>query len=719
MRAILRSLSIRQRLFVSSLLYVLPLAVLLYFTVSAIRSDIQFAELEKQGITFVRPLEELMLLVSEHRIIAYLRSQGAVGLESREQEAAKRIDDEFASLLSQSATPFSRFGSDHESLSQAHTGGIQPADIKEAWDKLRSRVNRLTPDATEVEYSKTISTIRRLIARVGDASNLILDPELPSYYLVDTTLVALPQVIEQTGDLSLLGLRARFGASPGAEDLPRLSLLISSLDKAGLQQIQNSLATAVQNDRQVRGDKSSIQKMMARPLQQFLDSTRNLLQAASPGREADKAGVSLEFAKLGLDAADSIGKFKDEAFNQLYLLLQDRIERHRQRMYTTLSLTFFCLALASVLVFIISRGITKPLGKVMSIAREIAAGRIQAASTRVGVLEKEYAGTLLHDSANLSRFRDEIWQLASVFVQMTNSLHSLVTQVQKSGIQVFTSSTEISAASRQIEATAAQQAASTNQVSVTASEISASCRALLESLNRVLEVASRTLSLAHEGQTRLSAMKSTMAELTDASGSIASQLEVISRTTGSIGSVITTMTKVADQTNLLSLNATMEAEKAGKYGLGFSVVAREIQRLADQTAIATLDMENLVVKVSTTVSTGVADMDRFVGQVREAVRDVEAISTELISSIINHLHGLLPRFEELGSAMDAQSAGADEISKAMNQLSEGAEQTRQVIRDFGNVTQQLIRAAAVLQEEVSKFNVDSASDGPPAQRSNP
>jgi methyl-accepting chemotaxis protein WspA len=350
----------------------------------------------------------------------------------------------------------------------------------------------------------------------------------------------------------------------------------------------------------------------------------------------------------------------------------------------------------------------------MSIAGEIAAGNIDEARAQIGMLGVEPTGAPGRDTAELSRFRDEVWQLASVFAHMTNSLHSLVLQVQRSGIQVLASSTEISASSRQMEATATQQAASTNQVNITAREISSSCRLLLESVNRVLTVASETLSLAQEGQSRLSGMKSTMEELTKATSSIASQLDGISETAGSIGAVITTMTKVADQTNLLSLNATIEAEKAGKYGLGFSVVAREIQRLADQTAVATLDIENLVRKMGATVSTGVAEMDEFVMQVRKTVQEVETISSELVSSIINHLHELLPRFKELGSAMDAQSAGADEISKAMNQLSEGAEQTRMVIHDFTNVTQQLITAADELQQEVSRFKATSARDEGPA-----
>ena len=115
-------------------------------------------------------------------------------------------------------------------------------------------------------------------------------------------------------------------------------------------------------------------------------------------------------------------------------------------------------------------------------------------------------------------------------------------------------------------------------------------------------------------------------------------LAIIRERAEDINVVITTITKVADQTNLLSINAAIEAEKAGEYGHGFLVVAREIRRLADQTAVATLDIERLVEQMQQAVAAGVMQMDRFSAEVKTGVQKVSGIS-EQFSTVIDKVQG--------------------------------------------------------------------------------
>src|ERR1041385_4835007 len=161
-------------------------------------------------------------------------------------------------------------------------------------------------------------------------------------------------------------------------------------------------------------------------------------------------------------------------------------------------------------------------------------------------------------------------------------------------------------------------------------------------MNEVNQVAEQTASLASSGQTSIGRMESTMRQIMEASGSITGKLAVLSEKTANINTVVTTITKVADQTNLLSLNAAIEAEKAGEYGLGFAVVAMEIRRLADQTAVATYDIEKMVKEMQSAVSAGVMGMDKFSDEVRRGVAEVRQGSTHL-APIIYQVQKLTPR----------------------------------------------------------------------------
>ena len=168
--------------------------------------------------------------------------------------------------------------------------------------------------------------------------------------------------------------------------------------------------------------------------------------------------------------------------------------------------------------------------------------------------------------------------------------------------------------------------------------------------------------------------------------------------------MVTTITKVADQTNLLSLNAAIEAEKAGEYGRGFAVVATEIRRLADQTAVATYDIERMVKDIQSAVTAGVMGMDKFSEEVRRGMQEVQEVGNQL-SQIIQQVQALAPRFEAVSEGMHAQATGAEQITESLGQLSDAAQQTVESLRQSNQVIDGLNRAAAGMRSSVSRFNV--------------
>jgi methyl-accepting chemotaxis protein WspA len=349
---------------------------------------------------------------------------------------------------------------------------------------------------------------------------------------------------------------------------------------------------------------------------------------------------------------------------------------------------------AIILGLVIARQISTPVVRVVGVAEQISAGdlttQIQADSSR----------------------GDEIGKLLMAFHTMNHRLNALIGRIQRSGIQITTSATQVAASGKQLEATMTEQVAATHQVVATAKEIAVTSKELLNTMAEVSSSSQAATTAANASQTDLARMETSMQRFMTATNSIATKLGTISEKANNINAVVLTITKVADQTNLLSLNAAIEAEKAGEYGLGFAVVAREIRRLADQTAIATLDIEQMVKEMQSSVSTGVMEMDRFTAEVGRSVADVAAISGQ-VAKIIEQVQHLAPRFEYVNQGMDAQAQGAQQISEAMMQLNSNSMQSTDSLREINIAIQQLNDVAQELRQEISRFKVKMEQLDPP------
>jgi methyl-accepting chemotaxis protein WspA len=300
--------------------------------------------------------------------------------------------------------------------------------------------------------------------------------------------------------------------------------------------------------------------------------------------------------------------------------------------------------------------------------------------------------------------RDEIGTIADGLNTTSDNLCRLVGQVQQSGIQINTAITQMAATLREQQATSSEVASTTIEIGATAKEITATSNELVKNIGDVARVAEQTSQSALSAQDRLTRMDATMRQIIDASAGISAKLSLLNEKAGNINSVVTTINKVADQTNLLSLNAAIEAEKAGEHGRGFAVVATETRRLADQTAVATYDIEQMVKEMQSAVSAGVMGMDKFNEEVRKGTAEVGQITGQL-GDIIQQVTALTPRFEAVNESMQTQAAGSQQITEALGQLSETAQQTAEALRQSNQAVEQLSSASRGLKDGISRFKV--------------
>ncbi|MHC8412838.1 methyl-accepting chemotaxis protein [Pseudomonas sp. Hz4] len=309
----------------------------------------------------------------------------------------------------------------------------------------------------------------------------------------------------------------------------------------------------------------------------------------------------------------------------------------------------------------------------------------------------------LSNRLNLAR-KDEFGAVETGFNDMMAELTSLVSQAQRSSVQVTTSVTEIAATSKQQQATATETAATTTEIGATSREIAATSRDLVRTMTEVSTAADQASVLAGSGQQGLARMEETMHSVMGAADLVNAKLAILNEKAGNINQVVVTIVKVADQTNLLSLNAAIEAEKAGEYGRGFAVVATEVRRLADQTAVATYDIEQMVREIQSAVSAGVMGMDKFSEEVRRGMSEVQQVGEQL-SQIIHQVQALAPRVLMVNEGMQAQATGAEQINHALVQLGDASSQTVESLRQASFAIDELSQVAVGLRSGVSRFKV--------------
>lgn len=574
-------------------------------------------------------------------------------------------------------------------------------DVTLEWNKLAGEIDAaLKPQSSArpsqhfQDRTQLVTAGRTLLETVGNRSKLSEESVGERYRLMTALQYGGPELLGALADARAIGigLATRGGVATNlmsAADLKQqdeefkflaeLQMKVESALKSG----EGALFHSVEQVMEARPESRSELSGPNRLARGNTEDAARLIGSTLARRQA--ATNAMEFHATLTSATRELLHLEDKVAATLGDVLKARMETFYADVLKTLGLVAVGYSLVAILALLIIRDITKPLDDVVDVADQIAEGDLTA---NVAAVERT----------------DEIGGLLRALNRMVRSLTDIVSQVQKSGLQVNTSVNQISVTGKQQQTTANEIATTATEIGATAKEISATSLELVNMMKDATAVAEDTASLASKGQEGLSRMRDTMAQLTDAATLIQTKLEVLNEKAANINQVVTAITKIADRTNLLSLNAAIEAEKAGEYGRGFSVVATEIRRLADQTAVATYDIEQMVKEMQGAVSAGTQGMKQTAEDVRNGVKEVQAVGAQL-TQIIQQVQALAPRFELVNSGMQSQATGGQQISDSLSQLTKAVQQTAQSLDQSNQAIEQLKSTAYALREGVARFKL--------------
>lgn len=660
---LLTSRRIPNKLLWISLSFLLPITVLLYFMVAGINANIRFAEQELAGNEYQRPLHDLLRHLSRHQALS-----GDAAAETELIGEQGKIDQAFQKLAGVQRLFGATLQVTDAGLAQRQRSGSLPSDMATVWQKFKADHDSLSPVASSGKQRQLRDAARQLVSHVGDTSNLILDPDLDSYYLMDATLLGLPRLQNRLADLRL-SARASF-AKPELETSDLLNLVSTArlLREADFKAVMDSTRSALAEDPNFHGDSSSIRQIEP-ALESFASAMESLLKQLEVTDAAQANGRGADIEQHLAKALDTSHQLRDTAARELDELLRIRIRELKGGRLWSLLLTALALAVAITLVVFVARSITTPLSNCVSGLQSLAG--------------RDLTRRLNFQSAS------EIGDISAAVDQAADGMLGAMKSIRASATELNRAADRQTDVSSQMSATAEQTSQQAQRASVVAEQVSQNTQAVSLAVNE-LSTAIREIANNTQQAARVATDAVQLAATTN------STVTKLGQSSAEIGEVIKVITSIAEQTNLLSLNATIEAARAGEAGKGFAVVANAVKELAKQTANATEsirrkidvtqnDIRDSVAAISR-ISHTIEQINNFQNSIAGAVEEQTVVTRDISRNVADAARGtseiagnitLVARAAEgTAAGANATRAAAQDATRLANQLNELVSQFR-------------------------------------------
>ncbi len=411
-------------------------------------------------------------------------------------------------------------------------------------------------------------------------------------------------------------------------------------------------------------------------------------------QEAIKQTVGLDQATASMIMTQADDQFQiiDKNLGEL-LTLENKLSKDQ---YVSSGKTFATVFFISVLVFfaavilpfvisIIMRAIIlAPINKTIEVIESVARGDL---TKRIDVASK-----------------DEIGVMATNFNTLTEKLHSAITQVAKSSNDVSSAATDLDTAAEHMATGVEEAAMQVNSVAAASEEMSKTSSEIAHNCVMAARSSEKANASASAGEVIIQETIQVMNRINKRVQESAEIIRGLGARSDQIGEVVGLINDVADQTNLLALNAAIEAARAGEHGRGFAVVADEVRKLAERTSNATKEIRETIQSMQTETKKAVVSMKEGVNDVGQGTAEA-AKSGDALKDILRQINTVTSEINQIAVASEEETATTDEIASSIQQISQVMHETAKRIQQNAEASAQLANLSQELQGMVGQFKI--------------